>query len=86
MSQSNNNKQVIYSNNTTGPRLTTNLVSVILCIFSLLGAMELVLTCFKAIKAAFSFEFERICRSKFASKNANFDHLRHIPTSLSITC
>ena len=71
---SNNNKQVIHSNKTTGPRLTKNVVSVIQCIFSLLGAMELALTCFKAIKAALAFEFafEQICRMKFAFHECEF--------------
>ena len=70
----NNNKQVVYSNNTTGPQLTKNVVSVIQCIFSLLGAMELALTCFKAIKVAFAFEFvfERNCRMKFAFDECEF--------------
>jgi len=40
---SNNNKQVIYSSNITGPQLTIN-VGVMQCVFSLLGAMELDLT------------------------------------------
>jgi len=43
------------------------------CIFSLLGAMEL-LTCFKAIKVAFAFEFtfEQICRLKFTFDECEF--------------
>jgi len=64
------------NNNTTGPQLTTNVVSVMQCIFSLLGTTELALTgtCFKAIKAAFAFEFtfERICRLKFAFDEYKF--------------
>jgi len=66
------NKQVIYGNNTTDPRLLTNAVSVMQCVFSLLGAMELALTCF--IKAAFALEFalKRMCRLKFA-----FDSCEH---------
>jgi len=68
----NTDKQVIYSNNTTGPWLTTNVVSVIQCIFSLLGAMELALTCFKASKVAFKFAFELIYRFKFIFDECKF--------------
>jgi len=39
------------------------------CVFRLLGATELVLTCFKATKLAFAFAFKRICRLKFAFSN-----------------
>jgi len=71
---SNNIEQVVHSNKTTGPRLTRNVVSVMQCIFSLLGAMELELTCLKAINVAFAFKFafERICRLKFAFNECDF--------------
>jgi len=36
------------------------------------GAMELVLTCFDAIKVAFAFEFEWICKLKFAFVKCEF--------------
>jgi len=82
---SNNNKQVIFSNNTTGPRIIKNEVSVMQCIFSLLGAMKLVFTCLKAIKVAFAFEFalEQICRLKIAFDECN--QPRHILTQQTLT-
>jgi len=70
---SNNKKQVIYSNNTTGPRLTANVVSVTQCIFSLLGATELVLTCLRLLKRhSNSDSNELICRLKFAFNECKF--------------
>jgi len=64
----NNNKPVIYGNNTNGVQLSTKAVSVMRCIFGLLDATKLELTYFYATKVTFAFEFtfERICKLKFA--------------------
>jgi len=65
----NNSKPVICGNNTTGLQLSTNIVNVMQCIFSLLGAMKLELA-FMPLKQ----------HSNSQSTNVNFDQFRHIPS------
>jgi len=68
-------KQNTFSNNNKEDfAVTTQLV------LSLLGVTELMLTCFKAIKAAFAFKFafEQICRLKFSFNECKFGQLHYI--------